>query len=133
MPSPSVTAARFAVAAAWLHRGLYGKILQGDPRQRESVADMAGEESADAATLAIGAGEVCLAIWALSGVAPRACATAQTATLVGMTAAQLSGATSRSGDPERLLLRSAGICLLAWLGAGRSRARARQATSERAR
>ena len=119
MASPLVTAARMASAAAWLHQGLYAKILQGDPRHRDSVAAVVGEDDADTATLALGAAETALAAWVLSGVAPRACATAQTVTLFGLTAARLSNATSRSGDPERLVLRAAGLAALAWLSAAK--------------
>ena len=112
-----MTAARIAAASAWLYSGVYAKILQGDPRQRDSVADLLGEENAEAATLAVGAAEAGLAAWALSGRAPRSCATAQTAALLGLAAARLGGAPGRSGDPERVILGAAGRAALAWVAA----------------
>lgn len=114
-----MTAARLAAAAVWLQNGLYAKLLQGDARQRDSVADLVGEENAEAATLAIGAAETCLAAWTLSGIAPRACATTQTAALLGLAGARLVGAPSRSGDPELMVLGAAARTALAWLGARR--------------
>lgn len=117
MASPLATAARLACAAAWLHQGLYSKVLQGDLRHQASVAEVVGEENAEGATVAIGLAETGLAAWVLSGKAPRACATVQTVALAGLAATRLGAATTYAGDPERLVMRNTLLAALAWVAA----------------
>jgi hypothetical protein len=115
MASAIGTVARMTAAAGWLHQGLYAKVLQGDLRHQATVAEVVGDENAEGATVALGIAETALAGWILSGRAPRACATVQTLALAGLSAARLGAATTYAGDPERLLMRNAGMVALAWL------------------
>lgn len=75
---------RVAIAAVWIFHGLYSKILDGVPRHRLVVARILGDHYARPLTLAIGAGEIPLGLWVLSGRRTRACALFQTLALVAM-------------------------------------------------
>jgi hypothetical protein len=55
-------------AAVWLVNGVWCKILDGVPRHREIVARILGEDHALLLTRMIGAGEVVMALWILSGI-----------------------------------------------------------------
>jgi hypothetical protein len=55
-------------AAVWLINGIWCKLLDGVPRHREIVARILGEEHAAPLTRMIGAGEVLVAVWILSGI-----------------------------------------------------------------
>ena len=72
--------ARWLVASIWLVHGLYHKLLGGSPRHLQIVQSTPGLEGAtgEHVLAAIGAGEVIIALWVLSGYAPRLCAAAQT-------------------------------------------------------
>lgn len=115
MASPLATAARLATASAWLYKGLYAKVLQGDLRHQATVAEVVGEENAEGATMALGVAETAIAAWILSGRAPVACAAVQTAALAGLTATRLGAGTTHAGDPERLVMRNTAIAVLAWV------------------
>jgi uncharacterized membrane protein YphA (DoxX/SURF4 family) len=110
-------AARLVLAGVWLHQGLWAKILDGDPSHREIVGRLPGmnPDRARAVTAGIGALEVCMAAWVLSGVRPRACAAAQTALMFGFNAGALTFAHDSIESPARLLARNTGIAAVAWL------------------
>ena len=65
LPSPYL---RFPFAAVWLVNGVWCKILDGVPRHREIVARILGEDHSLTLTRLIGAGEVVMALWVLSGI-----------------------------------------------------------------
>lgn len=116
---------RGALAAVWLHQGLGGKVLRGRPDHEAIVADVpgVGERRARIVAGGIGVGETVLALWVLSGFAPRRAAVAQTALLVGMNAGGLVFARDRIGDPRRMVARNACFVAAIWGSAvmGRSR------------
>jgi hypothetical protein len=66
-----------AIALVWLINGLYCKVLNGVPRHEQIVARILGEEYAPHLTPLIGALEILMAAWVLSGIKPRWCALAQ--------------------------------------------------------
>lgn len=107
---------RTAVAAVWLHQGLWCKVLAKRPDHTAIVADVPGigPQRARAATVAIGVGETALAAWVLSGRAPRRAAATQTALLAGMNAGGLLFARERIPGAGQMLARNAGLLALAW-------------------
>ncbi len=59
---------RLLFAAVWLVNGVWCKLLDGVPRHREIVAGILGDGYAGTLTQLIGAGEVLIAVWILTGV-----------------------------------------------------------------
>ena len=59
---------RILFAAVWLVNGVWCKIMDGVPRHREIVARLLGDEHSLLLTRMIGLGEVCMAVWILSGI-----------------------------------------------------------------
>ncbi|HET9754006.1 MAG TPA: cation:proton antiporter, partial [Myxococcales bacterium] len=75
---------RVAVASVWLYEGLWCKLLGREARQLQVVEAVPrlGPKVGALFLKALGAVEVAIAVWALSGVLPLPCAVAQTALLV---------------------------------------------------
>ena len=61
----------------WFVMGLVCKVLNLVPRHREIVASILGEDIAPVATVAIGLGEIAIAVWIWSGRFPRLVAVLQ--------------------------------------------------------
>ena len=59
---------RLFFAAVWLVNGVWCKIFDGVPRHRAIVARILGDDHSLALTRIIGAGEVVMAVWILSGI-----------------------------------------------------------------
>lgn len=74
-------------------------------------------DSARVVTAGIGALEVGMAAWVLSGRRARTCAAAQTALMFGFNAGALTFARDSIESPTRLLARNTGLAALAWLAA----------------
>lgn len=74
------------IAGAWLANGLYAKVMGQVPRHEQIVARVVGVHLAPALTVAIGLGEVALAIWILRGRRPLATAAVQIALVMTMNA-----------------------------------------------
>lgn len=109
------------VSAVWLHQGLWCKLLRGDPRHEQILADVpvVGPDRARPATATLGAVEVGLAAWVLSGHRPRLAAGTQTALLVGMNAGGLLVSRERIPAPTRMVVRNLGFLALVWVVAAR--------------
>ena len=107
------------MASVWLHQGLWAKVLDGDPSHREIVGQMPGMDPARArsVTAAIGALEIAMAVWVLSGRFPRSCAAAQTAFVLGFNTGALNFAKNDVPNPRRLLARNAVFLITAWFAA----------------
>lgn len=108
LPPPSRTLAlvlRVSIALVWIFHGLYSKILGGIPRHRLIVARILGERIATPATLTIGALEVLLGLWVLSGKRRPACALAQTVAIIAMNTLEILRA-------DDLLVSAAGMIAL---------------------
>lgn len=61
----------YFIAAVWVINGLFCKVLNLVPRHEEIVRRILGEEHSVFLTKAIGAAEICMAIWILSRIMPR--------------------------------------------------------------
>ena len=82
-------AVRIVIAGVWIFHGLYSKILDGVPRHRLIVGRILGDSLARPLTIVIGAGEILLGLWVLSGRRSRACAMLQTLALVAMNSLEI--------------------------------------------
>ena len=113
-------AVRPFVAAVWLVHGLYNKLLGGSPRHLaivQSVPGLAGVTGARVLA-AVGLFEVALALWILSGRAPRRCAVTQTIVLLSMNVVELTVARHLLLWPAGLLPLNIAFLSLAWIAAG---------------
>lgn len=108
-----------AVAAVWLYEGLWCKLLDGEPRQKDVVAAVPkyGPAVGRAFLQVLGVVEVILAIWVLWGFAPLACAIAQTALLVCLNTCGICFARHLIHDPPGMLVKNFGFLVLAWVSA----------------
>ena len=81
---PPLWLIHIAVAAVWFYEGLWCKLLNRQPRQVRVVEAMPlyGARIASKLLRLLGAVEMAIGIWVLTGVAPILCAVAQTALLV---------------------------------------------------
>ena len=68
----------------WLINGLFCKVLNFVPRHQQIVAEILGEAFARPLTIAIGIGEVFMAIWIISRKFSHLCAIAQIFLIVSM-------------------------------------------------
>ena len=85
-------AAALGLAAVWLTSGLGAKLLGLVPRHQAIVARFFGDALAWPMTKAIGAAEVVMAVWILSGRERMACAVMQAVAIVAMNSLELWGA-----------------------------------------
>jgi hypothetical protein len=96
MPSSSASTGaliptlRIGTASVWILFGLVFKVLHAVPRHEAIVATILGRAAAGPVTLLIGLAETAMGIWILSRRWPRSCAAAQTVTIVGMNALELT-------------------------------------------
>jgi uncharacterized membrane protein YphA (DoxX/SURF4 family) len=110
------TAVRSLVAAEWIHEGLYKKVLGGDPRHAAIVESVPGLSAKQATALlkTLGLVETGIALWVLSGKAPRQAAAVETALVVGMNTGGLLFAGDHIEGHTRLIARSAAFIGLVW-------------------
>jgi len=108
------------VAAVWLVHGLYNKLLGGSPRHLAIVQAVPGLSGAVGVRVltAVGLVEVALAVWIMSGRAPRRCAAAQTVLLLAMNIVELTFARHLLLTPIGLLPLNLAFLTLAWIAAG---------------
>jgi hypothetical protein len=116
---PPVWLIRFAVAAVWLYEGLWCKLLRREPNQRAIVEAVPrlGPRIGALFLNALGAVEVALALWALSGIAPVWCALAQTLLLATLNANGILWARHLIHDPPGMLVKNFAFLILAWVSA----------------
>lgn len=119
---PPLWLIRSSVAAVWLYEGLWCKILRGEPRQFEVVAAVPrfGPRFGAIFLRTLGAAEVGLAAWALSGFSPRACALVQTLLLLALNANGLVWARHIIHDPGGMVVKNFSFLVLVWVSAGLS-------------
>jgi hypothetical protein len=114
---PSAAIIRAAIAAVWLYEGLWCKLLGRTPSQVQVVSAVPRFGALAAPFLkALGVFEVALALWAASGIAPGACAIAQTATLVLLNANGLLWARHIIHEPFGMIVKNAAFLVLVWIG-----------------
>jgi len=110
---------RAAVAAVWLYEGLWCKLLRGEPRELEVVKAVPryGERFGVPFLMALGAVEVAIGLWVLSGAAPFLCALAQTILLVSLNVNGLIWSRHLIHDPRGMLVKNFAFLVLAWVAA----------------
>jgi hypothetical protein len=108
-----------AVAAVWFYEGLWCKILKGQPRQVRVVEAMPLCESGIASKLIklLGAVEIAVGVWILTGIAPVVCAIAQTALLVTLNSCGLLWARRLIDDPAGMVVKNFAFLVLVWVSA----------------
>lgn len=116
---PPLWLIRLAIAGVWLYEGLWCKLLRGEPRQFQVVAAVPyfGPRVGMLFLKALGAAEVALAMWALSGIAPRPCAFAQTLLLVTLNVNGLVWARHIIHDPGGMVVKNFAFLMLVWVSA----------------
>lgn len=115
------SASAFVVASTWLVHGLYNKLLGGSSRHLQIVQSTPGLDgiAGEQALVAIGLGEVALAMWVISGGAPRLCATVQTFALLSCNVVELTFAPHLLLWPAGVIPANLDFLALAWIAAGR--------------
>ncbi len=110
---------RAAVAAVWLYEGLWCKLLRGQPHELRVVEAVPhfGPTAGVAVLQVIGVGEVALALWTLSAVAPLQCAVAQTLLLVALNGGGLLWARRIIHDPAGMIVKNFAFLVLVWVAA----------------
>jgi uncharacterized membrane protein YphA (DoxX/SURF4 family) len=116
---PPLILIRSAIAAVWLYEGLWCKLLGREPHQEAVVAahPLFGARTAGLVLKAIGVVEVAIAVWVMTGWAPRLAALAQTALLVGMNANGLIFARRLIPDPGGMVVKNFALIVLMWVAA----------------
>jgi hypothetical protein len=107
---------RLAVAAVWLYQGGWCKLVRPSARHLAIVEGLpsVGPRRARTVLGLIGAAEVGLALWVLSGRAPRLAATAQTAALGAMNGGGLLFSGQEIAEPGAMLTQNAALIALIW-------------------
>lgn len=110
---------RVAVAAVWLYEGLWCKLLRGEPREFEVVKAVPryGERFGVPFLLTLGAAEVAIGVWVLSGFRPLLCAIVQTVLLVSLNANGLAWSRHLIHDPRGMVVKNFAFLILAWVAA----------------
>jgi hypothetical protein len=116
LPLPPIWLIRAAVAAVWLYEGVWCKLLGRGPGQLAVVAAVPflGERWSAHFLRALGALEMVIGSWVLSGWLPGLAAVAQTGLLVGLNTGGIVWARRRIHDPAGMLVKNACFLLLAW-------------------
>lgn len=111
---------RVAVAGVWLYEGLWCKLLRGDPNQLRVVEKVPflGPRAGAVFLRGLGVLEVLLAAWAVSAVAPRSCALAQTVLLLAMNAGGILWSRPHLHDPGGMVVKNLSFLVLVWVAAG---------------
>lgn len=104
----------FATAAVWLLFGMWFKVFGMVPRHRQIVATVVGEAGAGPVTVLIGAAEIAMALWILSGFYPRVCAALQSIAIVTMNALELSLARDLLLAPILMICANTLFLLVVW-------------------
>jgi uncharacterized membrane protein YphA (DoxX/SURF4 family) len=107
------------VASVWLIHGLYNKLLGGSARHLAIVQSIPGLGGAtgERVLTAVGAGEVAIALWVLSGWRPRWCAATQAVVLLSMNVLELTFARDLLLWPAGLIPINLAFLALAWASA----------------
>jgi uncharacterized membrane protein YphA (DoxX/SURF4 family) len=113
---PTVVLARVVLALVWLYEGLWCKLLSGCPSHAAIVRSLPPPlaRSAVALLMAVGAAEVALGLWILSGWKARLAFWAQALLLVLMNSGGLIWGRAVIADPASLVIHNAVLLALAW-------------------
>jgi hypothetical protein len=113
---PPLVVMRGAVAAVWLYEGLWCKLFGRAQLEAQVVASVPwiGSRFGQSFLKALGAAEVALAAWVISGIYPGACAIAQTALLVVLNVNGLLWARHIIHDPAGMVVKNIAFLVLVW-------------------
>ena len=113
--------ARLAIAAIWLYQGGWCKLIAPNERHTRIVSGLPGVGTRHARKVLglVGAVEVGLALWVLSGRAPRTAAGAQTAMLGAMNGGGLLFSRGEIAEPAAMVTQNLGLVALIWSTARR--------------
>jgi hypothetical protein len=116
-----VAFARLAVAAIWLYQGGWCKLIAPNDRHLRVVAGVPGVGTRHASKVLqlVGAVEVGLAVWVLSGRTPRAAAATQTALLGAMNGGGLLFSRGAIAEPAAMVTQNLALVALIWSAARR--------------
>jgi DoxX-like family len=108
-----------AVAAVWFYEGVWCKLLNRQARQVRVVEAMPlyGARNATKLLRLVGAVEMAIAVWILTGIAPILCALAQTALLVMLNSCGLLWARRLIDDPAGMVVKNFAFLVLVWVSA----------------
>ena len=114
---PSLLLMRVSIALVWLYEGLWCKVMGMMPSQLAIVVELPGFTRERALVLwkSIGAVEIFLGIWVLTGVHPAWCALGEVVLLVVMNANALMWARHLVFDPVGLVLKNVAFLMLVWV------------------
>ena len=117
---PPIGLIRGAIAAVWLYEGLWCKLLRGQPHEFKVVEAVPylGPRIGSRVLQTLGAVEIGMAIWVLSGIAPLPCAVTQTLLLVTLNANGLLWARRLIHDPAGMVVKNFAFLVLVWVSAG---------------
>jgi uncharacterized membrane protein YphA (DoxX/SURF4 family) len=112
---------RMAIAAVWLYQGGWSKLARPKERHLAIVEGLplVGPARARTVLSVIGAAEVGLGLWVLSGRAPRLAAAAQTAALGAMNGGGLLFSGKEIPDAGAMLTQNLALIALIWSSARR--------------
>lgn len=113
--------ARLAIAAVWLYQGGWNKLVAPNERHLRVVAGVPGVGAARARQVLslVGGVEVALALWVLSGRAPKSAATAQTVLLTAMNGGGLLFSRDAIAEPGGMVTQNLALVALIWSAARR--------------
>lgn len=123
LPTPSIAQlrwlARGAIAAVWAYNGLYSKLMLGDPTHLDVIKQLPflNPDFAIVPLAMIGLFETGLALWVLSGMAPRRAAWVQTLLLLGMNLGGLLWARESIAHPGAMIVQNISFLTLIWIAA----------------
>lgn len=114
---PSLFWMRVTIAAVWLYEGLWCKVLGMMPSQLAIVTELPGfsRERAVVVWKSVGAVEIFLGLWVLTGAHPGWCALGEVMLLVVMNSNALLWARHLVIDPVGMVLKNLTFLMLVWV------------------
>lgn len=108
--------ARLAIAAIWLYQGGWCKLISPNERHVRIVGGLpgVGPRHARKVLALVGAAEVGLAAWVLSGRAPRTAAAVQTTMLGAMNGGGLLFSRGAIAEPAAMVTQNLALVALIW-------------------
>jgi hypothetical protein len=122
---PPLILIQASVAAVWLYEGLWCKVLGRVPLQVDVVTAVPrwGPRFGLLFLKTLGVVEIAIAVWVMTGVAPGACAIAQTALLAALNVNGLLWARHIIHEPLGMIVKNLAFLLLVWVWGALAQAR----------
>jgi hypothetical protein len=110
---------RLGVASVWLYEGLWCKLMTKSVHEVDVISAMPffGPTTSAIVLKMLGAFELGLAIWAMSGWAPVICAVVQTLLLISLNTNGLLFARNIIHEPLGMIVRNSSFLVLVWVSA----------------